>query len=422
MSWTIPRRPPAAMADIAPALSSDAFKMGQIFDLSPSSAGVNVTPETAQRVSAVYACRRLIAGSIASMPLTIYERADGARRSVDHDYWWMLNEQPCPRFTAHSMWEYAISSVLMRGDGLIMLDRAPSGQVRQMIPLKRESVMIYRHGDRKQRLGYRVHGEFGEASAYFDLDQDDVIHLANDTFDGLCSTSVIGTAARSAIGTAYKADEFAGKLYGSGGHVQYAVKSPKSMSPEQQAAFREAFVATYGSGMGPTSRPLMLTEGLEIQQMAMTATDAQFLESRKYQVSDIARAFGVPPHMIGETSASTSWGSGIEQMSIGFVVTTLMPHMSRFKDELNRKLWPRNSRIYCEWNPDSMLQGDSKAQAEYFTKALGGPGAQGWMTINEVRRLKNLPPVDGGEKLIFAGSAPAEGQDNEEPTAEAAGA
>jgi HK97 family phage portal protein len=124
-------------------------------------------------------------------------------------------------------------------------------------------------------------------------------------------------------------------------------------------------------------------------------------------VIDIARAFGVPPHMIGETTKSTSWGTGIEQQSIGFVKYTLGPHLKRFENEINRKLF-RTSRYFMEHNADSLMAGDSKAQADYFAKAIGGPGAQGWMAVDEVRRKKNMKPM-GGEfaTVIKAGEAVA---------------
>lgn len=399
---------PTLALEVETAVSSDVGKMASIFNVSQSAAGVNVTPENAMRVSAVYACIRLIAGSLASLPLPIFRRTDDGRERVDHDYWWLLNEQPCPRFTAHSMWEWLVAQVFLRGDGLALLYRGRSSlnpQVQQIIPLKREQVSIYRHGERKERLGYRVHGEIDGTTGWFDVDQDDMLHFPNFGFDGVSSPSTIGLAARQAIGTAYKADEFAGKFYGAGAHVSYAVKSPKAMSPEMQEDFREAFVATYGSGQGPTGRPLMLTEGLDIQQLSMTAVDAQLLEARRFQVTDIARAFGVPPHMIGETSAATSWGSGIEQMGIGYVIHTLRPHLSRFEDELNRKLWPRSLRLFTEFNVSALMQGDSAAEAEYFVKALGGPGSTGWMMVNEVRRLKNLPPLPGGDVIATNNAA-----------------
>ena len=132
--------------------------------------------------------------------------------------------------------------------------------------------------------------------------------------------------------------------------------------------------------------------------------------------------------MIGETTKSSSWGTGIEQMFIGFVKLTLGTHLKRARDELNRKLFPFSPRYFTEHNVDALMAGDSKAQAEYFGKALGGPGALGWMAVNEVRRLKNLEPIDGGDKLFIPKAdaapapAPAKESTNEDPEAAAAGA
>lgn len=384
--------------------SSDAVRMGQIFGAIPTAAGAIVTEQTAMRVSAVYACVRLIAGAIATLPLPVYKRTTTGRERADHAFWWLLNEQPTPRFTAASFWEFVTAQMLLRGDGIAYIGRPSNNSpgVSSMIPVRRQNVSIFRMDD---RLRYTITDVINGEPGSFTVDQDDVLHFPGCGFDGLCSMSVIGWAARQAIGIAIKADEHAGQFFGSGAHLQYAVKAPKTMSPKQQDDFREAWVAKY-SGAGISNVPLILTEGLEVQELSMTAQDAQLLESRRFQVVDIARAFGVPPHMIGETSASTSWGSGIEQMSIGFVKYTLQPHLTRFEQELNRKLFPRLDRYFVEFNVDGQLAGDSKTQSDVLAKALGGPGTQGYMTVNEARRLKNMPPVEGGDAIIFAGSKP----------------
>jgi len=139
--------------------------------------------------------------------------------------------------------------------------------------------------------------------------------------------------------------------------------------------------------------------------------------TRQFQIADIARIYGVPPHMIGSIEKSTSWGSGIQDQSIGFVNFTLRPLLNKFEKEFNRKCF-RTSRLFCEFSVDGLLEGDSGAQAEYFGKALGGPGAAGWMTQNEVRRLKNMPPLPGGDKLLSPTSG---GDPTNEPPAQTAG-
>lgn len=396
---------PRAQTEYVDVPSSDSVRMGQIFGSPATAAGVTVTESTAMRVSAVFACVRLIAGAIATLPLPVYERTDSGRRKTDHDYSWLFNEQPAPAFTAAAFWEYVVSQILLRGDGLAYIVWR-GNRVESIIPLKRQNVIIERRAD--ELIYFISDAETLGKGKYLGVDQSQILHFAGCGFNGTQSLSVISHAAREAIGIAIQADRFSGKFFGTGAHLQYAVKAPGTMSPAQQSDFREAFIASYGSGQGPTGRPLVLTEGLSIEKMSMSAVDAQLLEARKWQVIDIARAFGVPPHMIGETTASTSWGSGIEQMGIGFVRYTLMPHLVRISQEINRKLWPVRARYFVEHNVDALLEGDSKAQAEYFAKALGGPGAQGWLTVNEVRRIKNLPPIPGGDELVKSGAATAD--------------
>lgn len=390
--------------------SSDAVRMGQIFGSYSTDAGATVNEHTAMRVSAVYAAVRLIAGTIATLPCTLYKRVDGGGRERVHDHplWWLLNEQPTPRFSASAFWSHCLAQMLLRGDGLAYMVREGkySPGIKAIIPLRRDNVTILRSGT--DRLMYRITEllDDGKTSQYFTLDQDDVLHFPGDIFNGVSSLSVIGSAARQGIGIALRADEHAARTFGSGAHIQYAVTAPKAMTNAMQESFREAWVAKYSGQSGPSSTPLILTEGMNVAELSMTPADSQLLESRKFQINDIARAFGVPPHMIGDMEKSTSWGTGIEQMYIGFVRTALMPILARVDQELNRKLFPTRARYFFEHNIDALLEGDSKAQAEYFAKALGGPGAQGWMVVNEVRRMKNLPPIDGGDDIIKAGGTP----------------
>jgi HK97 family phage portal protein len=410
--------------------SSDRIRMGQIFGGHITDSGAVVNEHTAMRVSAVYRCVALIAGSISTTPCTFYRRDDqDGREKADHPYWWLFNEQPTARFSAATFWEFVTAQMLLRGDGIAYLVRESrfSPRIREVIPVPRGNVSIKRHGD---RLRYTITDEMADGSiGSFTVDQDDVLHFPGLGFDGVCSQSVIGWAARQAIGIAIKADEHAANTFAGGASIQYAVKAPKMMTPKQQEDFRDAWVAKYGSGNGHSKIPLVLTEGLDITELSMTSVDAQLLDSRKFQVVDIARAFGVPPHMIGETSAATSWGTGIEQMSLGYVRYTLRSHLRRYQQEMNRKLFPRIDRYFVEFNVDSLLEGDSKAQAEYFAKALGGPGAQGWMTVNEVRALKNMKRLPGCDTLQLSTTPaqpapPADGESDatEKPSESPAGA
>lgn len=409
--------------------SSDSIKMFEIFGDPRTSAGAVVNATTAMRVSAVYSCVALIAGSIAQLPLPVYRMVNGSRERIEHDYWWLLNEQFAPTWQAAAAWEFLVTQMLLRGDGIAYLHRDRSGRVLSILPWPRDRVDILEQERSSPRASRRLQYTFHDDKGYFTVDQDDVLHIPGFGFNGVCSMSVIQWGARNGIGIAIQGDEHAGKFFSEGGKPEVAIKAPGEMTPTQQDQFRDAWVAKYGGTQGNRRIPLILTEGLEISELTMSAVDQQLLESRQWQVIDIARAFLVPPHMIGETTKTTAWGSGIEQLGIGFVKYTLGIHLKRIKQELNRKLWSR-AGTFTEHTVEGLMRGDSKAQAEYFAKALGGPGTQGWMFVNEVRRLVNLPPVAGGDDMIFAGSAPENPasapdnpeKDNEDPEAAAAGA
>lgn len=421
-------RAPQALTDGETVLSSDAIKMFEIFGNPATASGAVVNPTTAMRVSAVYACVSLIAGSIAQLPLAIFERIGDIRKRAEHDYWWILNEEFAPTWPAAAGWEFLITQMLLRGDGLGYIVRNRAGKMTSLIPWPRDRVDIFeqeRSGPKDpRRLAYRFRDETG----YFVADQADVLHIPGFGFNGISSMSVIQWGARNGIGIALQGDEHAGKFFSEGGKPEVAIRATGRMSPDQQEDFRAAWVSKYGGTQGNRRIPLILTEGLDVKELTMSAVDQQLLESRQWEVIDIARAFGVPPHMIGETTKSSSWGTGIEQMFIGFVKLTLGTHLKRARDELNRKLFPFSPRYFTEHNVDALMAGDSKAQAEYFGKALGGPGALGWMAVNEVRRLKNLEPIEGGDKLFIPKAdaapapAPAKESTNEDPEAAAAGA
>jgi HK97 family phage portal protein len=377
---------------------SSMYEQFSEFFSSLSSSGISVNSESAKRCAAAYSCGRLLAGSVALLPLPIYERQNNTRTRVDHDFWWLLNESPYPTLTACSFWEWMMSSVLFKGDGIAQIVRDRFGVPKNFMPIPLECIIRKKINSRNVYL-------VNDGISKFGLDQDDVLHFAGFGFDGLKGESVITHAARQAIGTALAADQYSGEFFENGANPSVVIKYPPGVAPkpDQQDSLREQFEERY-TGKGKRHKPILLTNGGEIQTVSLSAEDAQLLETRKFQVVEIARAFGVPPHMIGETSASTSWGSGIEQMSIGYVRYTLGPHLARFEQELNRKLWPRSYKYFAEFNRDGLLAGDSKTESEVFGKALGGPGAQGYMTVNEVRRIKNLPPVPGGDQILFSKS------------------
>jgi HK97 family phage portal protein len=366
-----------------------------------SMAGVSVTETSAMAVSAVYACVALIGGAVASMPFHQYKRTLDGRERYENDMWWLFNEQPYSTWTAASAWSFATQSVGLRGDGFWRIHRASpySNTITGFEPLHPSRVGTLREDGRNY---YPIINDDGTNET---VDQDDMLHFPGIGFDGLRSLTPVRAALRPAAGIALAADEYASAFFANGARADFALTAPGNLSKDQAELLRTTWASRHG---GPRNAhlPAVLAGGLDVKQLTMSAEDAQLLESRKFQVEDVARVFGVPPHMIGHTEKTSSWGSGVEQMSIAFVRYTVGRYLDAMAQEINRKVWPKSRQIYGEHNRDSLLEGDATAQAAYFSKALGGPGTQGWMLINEVRRMKNLPPIEGGDKLVMAGSQP----------------
>ena len=356
----------------------------------PATSGVAVNEASAMRVTAVYACVRLIAGAIASLPLAMYRRTEEGRERVRNDLWWLLNEQPCATVSAAVFWEYLVGQMLLSGDAMAEIERGRGGAIRGLTPLDSRAVGV-------RRVDGRLRYEFCRNGVWLGRDQDDILHIPGFSFDGVRGMSVIRHAARDAIGLALAAEGFSSRFFASGAHPDVALKVPGKMTQEQIDNLRRIWASKYG-GAHNASLPIVLTEGTDLQEVTLSAQDSQLIEARRFQVADIARAFGVPPHMVGETDKSTSWGSGIEQQGIGFVQYTLAPHLSRIEQEINRKCF-RTERLFVEFNVEGLLRGDSKARAEYYTRALGGTQNPAWMSPNEIRRLENLPPLPGGDQL-----------------------
>jgi len=365
-----------------------------------SGAGVAVNERTAMCVSAVWAAVKLLAETVSVLPLHIYRRTDKGRERVESsDLWWLFNESPWASWTAASAWQFVMACRCLRGDGYMRIHRASplSPKIVGLEPLHTLWVDPRKNGN---RIAYVISRPDAEVEV---VDQDDMLHFPSLGFDGLRSISPLSHGLRLTAGIALAADEFAADFFKSKARSDLVLSSDAKMQPAQRDDFLKDWDERY-SGARNAKRPVLLTGGnWSVERIGISAEDMQLLTTRQYQVEDIARFYGVPPHMIGKTDASTSWGSGIENMGRGFVIYTLSGHTTLIQQETTRKCWPRSLRTYAEHNVDALLEGDSAAQSEYFAKALGGPGAQGWMTVNEVRKTKNLPPIPGGDELIRAG-------------------
>lgn len=370
-----------------------------------TASGEAVTRESAKRVSAVYACVSLIAGAIASLPLGFYERSNGERGKADHPYWWFFNESACDGWTSFDAIQYLFESKFFEGDGFGQILRARNGnQVIGWKPLHPRTVVPFKS---EGRLLYRV--QPSEGAAYV-LPPEDMIHLPSLGFDGLRSPSLITFAAREAVGTALAGQKYTGKFFASGGNFDYALKTTSKLKKDQLDLLRASLLARLGSG---GRGPLILDGGLEPAQLSVNSKDAEILGTRLFTVEDICRFFGVPPHMVGHTDKTTSWGSGIESQGIGFVRYTLQRHLTPMAQELNRKLWPVRERYFVEHITAALERADLKSRYEAHRIALGRAGEQPFMTVDEIRRLENLGPSDS----LKVNPGASGGKDpNEKPT------
>ncbi len=351
--------------------------------------GIPVTEATAMAIGAVYACIGILGGSIASLPFHIYKRNGKARERYDSDLWYLFNEQPDDCWTAASAWSYAVQSICLEGDAYWRIRRVTpyTNTIEGFEPYHPRRVFCFRE---KRRNYYTLVNEDGTIET---IDQADMLHFPGLGFNGIRSISPLRAALRSAGGIALAADQYAASFFRNGARPDFALQTEKALTDEAANILRNTWSARH-SGVENAHLPAVLTNGLKVQQLTMSAEDAQLLATRKFQVEDISRIYGVPLHMINATEKSTSWGSGIEQMSIGFVRYTLRRYLDSMAQEINRKIWPKSNLFFGEHNTDALMDGDSATQAAYFAKALGGPGNQGWMAVEEVRNLKNLPPED----------------------------
>jgi len=391
----------AAVPSSSMVRGSDGYSMFAI----PSNAGVPVTESTVMNVSAVYACVQLISGAMASLPLPIYERTAKGRQRADHPLWWLLNEQPLPRCSASTFWRYMMTSKLLHGDGFALIKRksAFSPEIVSITPWHPLAVNVFLNGERLayQFINY-IGGQGIESQMY---DQDDVLHFTGVGFNGLRSVSPLRHALRNAAGIALAADKYSAEFFSASAKPEIVIKTEMAkLSEDQKNLIIDAWRSIQ---QGDRTRPGVLGQGMSLQELTINAEEAQLLQSRMFQIEDIARIYGVPPFMIGHTQNTTSWGSGVEQMGIGFVKYTLSQHIVDAEQEINRKLF-LTEKNFCEFNTAGLERGDIKTRNESYRIGLGRAGEPAWLTVNEVRLAENLPPIDGGD-VLFVGTAPTGG-------------
>lgn len=409
LSAVLPQREPAAGAIQGQAENSQQQMTMQelanlIGGMSGSASGPSVTETTAMRVNAVYACVALKAGALSTLPVLVHQRTKDGRETVDHPYYWLLNEQANEDISSAVFWEFLEASRMFHGDAFAEILRPSFGstRVRGFLPHHPNRVQPFR--DVRGALWYRITPLIG---AQYVLDPADMIHVPSLGFDGLRSPSPITFAARQAVGTALSADEYNARFFTNGARPDFALKAPGDLSPEQATMIRATWGEKHG-GVANSHLPAVLTGGLEIQQLSLSAADSQILATSQFQVVQICSTLGVPPHMIGHTDKTTSWGSGVENMGRGFTKFTLKRDIVKYEQEFNRKLWPIRERLFVRFDLADIERGDLKSENEALRIALGRAGEPGWMTADEVRKAKNLPPKGGAAGELLAVTQPAQ--------------
>jgi HK97 family phage portal protein len=376
----------------------DINSLADLFGVMPSLAGPAVTPKTSMKVSIVFACVRLIAGAIAQMPVHIFEQSEknDKQRVPNHSLANLFNLQPTPAWSAAVFWEFIVSSMLLHGDGFAVLLRDRNGDVEEILPIS--------------PVGMNVVNNNGRLNYFFTLDgtargfdQDDILHFPGFGFNGLKSMSVIQWGAFNSIGLELAMEQHSGEFFKSGSTQRVAVVKKGKWDEQQKEKFRTAWVKAYG-GVENAKFPLVLDESTDVKALSLSAKDSQLLESREFQITDIARAFGLPSFMVNQEQKTTSWGSGIGEIGLSFLRFTLGPHLNRFEQEVNRKLFLKKP-MFAEFIAANLMRLTLKDRNEAYRQAIGGSQGPGWMSIDEVRKLENLPELGGRYALPYDATA-----------------
>lgn len=378
----------------------------QVLELFGIGGKTSVTANSAQRLSAVGASITIRGNAMSSLPIHHFRiKDDGTRERVsDSIFSRMLNISPVGNWTSAAMYQWWERCNILRGDAYTEILRDRRGNPIGLLPWHPDRTRVELQGN---DLVY-MYSTDGKTKPYA-RSADDVLHMTGNGFDGIKSLSAIQYDAYNSIGIALAANEFSRNFYENGASPKHLFETEKRMDSGQIDAFRDLYDSRY-AGPVNAGRPMILTEGLKMHALSMSAIDAQLLESIKYSVIDIARAIGVPPVLIGAQETTSSWGSGVSEIKQGFVTFHLAPRANLWQQEMNRKL-VRQDGEFLEFIFEGFLQADIKAEGEALRQSVGGSQGPGWRTINEVRRIKNLPPMSGGDELYIP-----KGTSNEQKT------
>lgn len=356
-----------------------------------SSAGVCVNDQSALTISTFFACLRLVAGSIGALPLPVFRQApDGSVvYARDTQLWKVLHDSPNADQTALDYWEFVVVSLIMRGSHFARKLKE-GGRLIGLEPIRPDIVKVRRGAGGELRYQWSWGGES------FDLGEEDVFHVRGFGGGPMGGLSILSYA-RESLGIAIAADRAAGSMFGNGVQSSGVLTFSNFLSPEERALARGDMVDQF-AGAHNAGRPFILEGGADWKQISMNADEAQLLESRAWSVEEVCRWFGVPPILIGHSEKQTSWGTGVEQVVLGFLKFTLTSYLRRIELAIAKQLLTpadRRAGLKAEFNVEGLLRGDSLGRARYLKMMVDA----GLMTRNEGRGKENLPPVAGGDVI-----------------------
>lgn len=355
---------------------------------SQSSSGARVNASSAMQLSAVFSCVRVISESVASLPIELYQRNNdgGKQRAPGHPLYKLLKTSPNGWQTSLEFIEMMQAHVELRGNAYAYISRL-GGNVEELIPLHPDRIEMLVAPD--LTITYKYTQPDGRIKT---LSQSDVFHLRGMSSDGFRGLSMLSVA-REPIGMGLSMQEHGARLFANGARPGLVLKHPGKLSKEAHENLRNSWNDNYG-GAANSGKTALIEEGMSVEKIGMTNDDAQWLESRKLTRSEICGMFRVPPHKIGDLDRATF--SNIEHQSIEFVTDAVLPRVRRWEQAIARDLILVPDKYFAEFNIAGLLRGDIKSRYESYAIAR----QWGWLSVNDIRRMENLNPVDNGDTYL----------------------
>ena len=373
------------------------------FFMGTSTSGKQVNERTAMQMTAVYSCVRILAEAVAGLPLQLYRYTDtgGKEKALDHPLYLLLHDEPNPEMTSFVFREVLMCHLLLYGNAYAQIIRNGRGEVLGLYPLMPNRMAVDRDEHGRLYYSYQMQQDDGAdmKQGTVILRQEDVLHIPGLGFDGLVGYSPIAMA-KNAIGLAIATEEYGSKFFANGATPGAVLEHPGLIKDPEK--IRESWNKAF-RGSANANKLVVLEEGMKFTPISIAPEQAQFLETRKFQIDEIARIFRVPPHMIGDLEKSSF--NNIEQQSLEFVKYTLDPWVCRWEQAMCRALLrpEEKSRYFIKFNVDGLLRGDYKSRMDGY--AVGRQN--GWLSANDIRELENMdqiPDEEGGNLYLINGN------------------